>query len=181
MIKAEKKETTEGLERNFGKEEELQWYIGNEFNDIIDTLLLPQYNAFAGGAGDDEITGHEGTQHLFGNEGSDWLNGGRGRDFLHGGQGNDKFGYTDASHFEGPSDLIADFEKGDKFVFEGIHDLKFTGDKKNHIGIFKSEKIKGYEVHIDLDGVKGGTTYHVATVHTPTGHELTHDDFHIFG
>jgi predicted extracellular nuclease/Ca2+-binding RTX toxin-like protein len=93
--------------------------FGGAGNDVLD-----------GGDGDDTIFGGAGADRLFGGTGADTLTGGLGNDRLTGGLGNDIFVLETASG----TDLILDFQSGDKFGLTGgltFGSLSFTANGAN--------------------------------------------------
>ena len=84
-------------------------------NDILQAI-----ENFIGGSGDDDISGTTGTNRLVGGDGADRLFGDRGGDTLTGGADADTFVFTaNNQSTTANSDLITDFEFGDKIDLSG--------------------------------------------------------------
>ena len=63
-----------------------------------------------------EIEGNRLANRIIGGSGRDWINGGTGNDTLTGGKGNDVFIYSK----NGGTDIITDYQSGDKIKFSGV-------------------------------------------------------------
>jgi Ca2+-binding RTX toxin-like protein len=88
-------------------------------------------NRITGNSGANTLTGAAGNDTIFGMDGNDVIEGGLGRDILSGGLGADKFIFRAVADVGGgksglPSDLITDWEKGDKIDFSKIDAIAST-------------------------------------------------------
>lgn len=136
---------------------------GGNGNDLIsggagnDTLYGGNGNdTLLGGAGNDRLYGGAGRDRLSGGPGNDTLHGGAGNDVLIGGAGRDVFLFNTRADFDGSTDQIMDFTRGeDKIDMRGfglrfIGDSGFSGGKQIRAEL--SGKMTVLRVDIDGDG-----------------------------
>ncbi|MDE0879244.1 MAG: calcium-binding protein [Sphingomonas bacterium] len=83
-----------------------------------------------GNASANLIVGNAGANRIWGGDGDDTINGGAGTDTLWGGTGNDTFVFRSG---EANGDIVMDFDKGDKLVFEGFGANAFTTRSGNDL------------------------------------------------
>jgi Ca2+-binding RTX toxin-like protein len=86
------------------------WLKGSAGNDAV--ILTTPHEAYAGGDGDDDVTGTAHNDYIHGGAGDDILHGGGGNDILHGGAGND------AIYGQAGNDVLFGGAGADLFVFD---------------------------------------------------------------
>lgn len=121
------------------------------------------HDSLHGGLGNDTLNGNAGNDLLDGGQGNDVLNGGPGRDTLIGGPGSDtmtggpgadSFLFISRADYDGSTDVITDFQRGEDILDMRGMNIRFIGTAG-----FSAARQARYEVigqdsllHIDLDG-----------------------------